>query len=254
MDLGLKGRVAVVTGSSQGIGKATAERFAREGARVAVTYCRHQHEAEALVAAMRANGTDACALFLDLGNTDSVRAAIDSTISRWGAVDILVNNAVEWSRVAELSKVPFEDASPSDWQALTRANVEGAYTAIQAVLPSMRRKGWGRILNVSAVLVEEGKIGLAWYGAAKAALHGLTASLAKEVGAAGILVNVVMPGFTLTENVTRRFSPEALAKNAGTVFIRRLPRADEVASVIVFLCSSENTLITGEIIRPTGGR
>jgi NAD(P)-dependent dehydrogenase (short-subunit alcohol dehydrogenase family) len=254
MDLGLTGRVAIVTGGSHGIGRATAEQFAREGARVAITYRRHKEEAETLVDSLRSAGTDACASFLDLAEAASIREAVATTQERWGRIDALVNNAVEWQQGPVLATVPFEDLPSAEWERLIRTNIEGVYSAMQAVLPAMKARGWGRIVTVSSVWAEEGMPGFAWSATAKSALHGLNHTIAKEAGPAGILANIVAPGLTATEGVHANFPGDALKRQARGVCIRRLPRPDEVASVIVFLCSAENRVITGEVVRPTGGR
>ena len=254
MNLGLGGRVAIVTGGSPGIGIATAERLACEGARVAITYCRHRDKAETLVKTLQAGGTDACAFFMDLAVPASIQATVDGTLARWRRIDVLVNNAAEWPRDPALGTVPFEDMPPTDWQCLLRTNLEGAYRAMQAVLPSMKERGWGRIVTVSSLWAEEGMPGFAWYAAAKAGLHGLNQSVAREAGPSGILANIVMPALTTTEDLPPAISASLPQRDPRSFSIHRPPRPDEVACVIAFLCSAENRVITGEIVRPTGGR
>jgi len=124
--------------------------------------------------------------------------------------------------------------------------------AIQEVLPYMRRQRWGRIVNISSAVAADGYVGGATYGAAKAALHGLTRSLAKELAPEGILTNVVMPALTLTENV-RQSMPEIVEQVAKVSPIRHVPSPEEVASVIVFVASAVNTTINGDVIRVSGG-
>ena len=135
---------------------------------------------------------------------------------------------------------------------MLRGNLEGAHLAIQAVLPSMRRNQWGRIVNVSSAVAADGYPGAATYGAAKAGLHGMTRTLAKELAPYGILTNVVMPGLTLTESV-RQSMPEMVEQAAKLSPIRHVPSPEEVASVIVFVASAANTTINGEVIRANGG-
>ncbi|HEY2105286.1 MAG TPA: SDR family oxidoreductase [Candidatus Binataceae bacterium] len=251
MELGLKDRVALVTGSSRGIGRATAELLAREGARVAVTYHTLRERGETVAAGIRERGGDAFAIQLDISSDRSIRDAVAAAVARWGKIDILINNAIHGGERAVVQSL-FEDVPDDQWRSLLRGNFEGAHVAIGAVLPHMRRQRWGRIVNVSSVVAADGFPGGATYGAAKAALHGLTRTLAKELAPEGILTNVVMPGLTLTEAV-RRSMPEAVEQAAKVLPIRHVPSSEEVASVIVFVASAANTVINGEVIRANGG-
>lgn len=253
MDLGLAGRVAVVTGSSQGIGRASALLLGSEGARVAVTYHRERDRALAVADEIENGGGEAVATQLDLASADSVSQAVGTALERWGRVDVLVNNAVYWGDRMPWEAPLFEELAPEEWRAYFRVNFEGAYSAVQAVLPSMRSRGFGRIVSVSSGVAADGFPGGAPYGAAKAALHGLTKTLSKELAPAGILVNVVMPSATLTERMVARLPAKVLEMSAKASPLRRLPRPDEVAAAIVYLCSGANTAITGEIVRVGGG-
>jgi NAD(P)-dependent dehydrogenase (short-subunit alcohol dehydrogenase family) len=251
MELGLKDRVALVTGSSRGIGRATAEMLAREGARVAITYHSQRERAEEVAAGIRARGGDALVAQLDIGSDQTIRAAVDAAGERWGKIDILINNAIHGG-AGVLMQQRFEDVPEKLWRELLRGNFEGAHFAIGAVLPYMRPQQWGRIVNISSVVAAEGYPGGGTYGAAKAALHGLTRTLAKELGPEGILTNVVMPGLTATELV-RELMPQAVEQTAKLSPIRHVPTPEEVASVIVFVASAANTTINGEVIRVNGG-
>jgi 3-oxoacyl-[acyl-carrier protein] reductase len=253
MNLGLDERVVVVTGSSRGIGKAAARLFAAEGAKVAVTYRSNRTEAEAVVAAIGRAGGQAMALPLDLASVSSIQAASSASLARWGRIDVLVNNAVHWGARRPWEAPRFEALPAHEWQEILRVNVEGAYAAIQAVVPSMRARGWGRIVNVSSGVAVDGVPGTGPYAAAKAALHGLTRTLAKELGPDGILVNVVMPGLTLTERNAAELPAAAREQMEKASPIRRLLAPEEVVPLIVFLCSAMNTAVTGEIIRASGG-
>ena len=253
MDLGITGRVALVTGSSRGIGKAAALLFGRERARVAVTFHEHANQADAVVEEITRSGGEALAVALDLGSSESVQMAVRTICDRWGGIDILVNNAVHWGKRAPWETPPFEELPAAEWQDVVRTNVEGAYSVLQAVVPFMRARGWGRVVNVSSGVAVDGLPGGGPYAAAKSALHGLTRTLAKELGPAGILVNVVMPGLTLTERNATQIPEAAREQIARTSPIRRLLPPDEVVPTIVFLCSAMNTAVTGEIIRASGG-
>ncbi len=252
MDLGLRGKIALVTGSSSGIGRATAELFGREGVRVAVTYATGLDRAEATAASIRENGGEACVVAFDLASIESIRAAISSVEDRWGSIEILVNNAVAWGLRLPSQAPAFERLSSLEWREGLRTNIEGTYAAIQTVLPAMRKRHWGRIVNVSSLAAGDGLAGTGWYSAAKAATHGLTRTLAREVGHDGVLANVVMPGLTMTSRVSKM--PTAVHERAiAASAIGRVLLPTDIASVIVFLCSVANTVVTGQIIRASGG-
>jgi NAD(P)-dependent dehydrogenase (short-subunit alcohol dehydrogenase family) len=253
MDLGFKERVVLITGGSRGIGRAAALSFAREQARVAITWHRDEAAAQAVVAEMERGGAEALAVPLSLDSPDTIHRAVERTVERWGRLDALVNNAVQWGTRLPFDMPPFEELPIDEWRQLLRANGEGHYVAIQAALPALRRNGWGRIVNVSSGIAVDGFVGAGPYAAAKASLHGLTRTLAKELGPAGILVNVVMPGFTLTERNAARFPREMQEQAAKASPIRRLLPPEEVVPTIVFLASAANTAVTGEIVRASGG-
>lgn len=253
MDLGLEQRVALVTGGSQGIGQATAMAFAREGARVAITYRHNKAKAERVVKDIIDRGGEGIAVPLDLADDDSIAAAIEVVMARYRRVDVLVNNAVEWGKRRPDSFTAFEDISPEEWRSILRSNVEGHFTVTQAVLPSMRSHKWGRIVNVSSGLAVNGIPGSSAYSAAKAALHGMTRALYRELAPAGIFVNVVMPGATMTDHIREVVSPAVLDQLAKASPLGRLPSPDEVAPTIVFLGSPANATVNGEIILSSGG-
>ncbi len=253
MDLGLDGRVVLVTGGSRGIGRAAALAFGREGARVALTFHSDRERAETVVAELRAMGVDAFALPMALDNHESIRTAIATVVDSWSQIDVLVNNAVQWGTRAPWESPSFEEVDPAYWRPLFEVNLEGHYRAIQCVVPGMRKRAWGRIVNVSSGIAADGLPGAGPYGAAKAALHGLTRTLAKELGPIGILTNVVMPGLTLTERNRDRIPAERRDAMARTSPIRRLLTPEEVVLTIVFLGSAANTAIIGEVIRVSGG-
>jgi len=254
MELGLKGRVAMITGGTRGIGRAVAMSFAREGAHVALTYKSDRARAERVAEEMRAPGGHVLATRLELGDHDSIRNAVASIIEQWERIDVLVNNAVEWGDRGPFEMPPFEHIDPGYWRPLLQANLDGHFAVMQAVLPSMRARSWGRIVNVSSTIANDGMAGVPHYAAAKAGLHGLTRTLAKEVGPAGILVNVVMPGLTLTERNLKQI-PDATREHLGRAApIGRLLTPEEVARPIVFLGSAANCSITGAVVRASGGR
>lgn len=253
MDLGLAERVVVITGSSQGIGAATAESFGREGAHVAVTYRSNREKADAVVNRIRNAGGDAFACQLELASFDSIRSAVDTVRERWGRIDILVNNAMDWGARTLGAALPFDQLPSSEWQPLLRINIEGTYAVIQAALPAMKERQWGRILNVSSTVASDGAAGSGWYSMAKAALHGLTRSLSHELDPFGILINAVLPGPTLTERVAAQSRAARGGASVPAAPRRRLLAPNDTASIIVFLCSAANTGVTGALIPVTGG-
>jgi 3-oxoacyl-[acyl-carrier protein] reductase len=253
MDLGLHDRVALVTGGARGIGRAAALRLGQAGARVAVSYRHDRDRAEALVWELRAGGHDAFSVYLDLASRPAVEAAVAATAQRWGRIDVLVQNAVRWPARPLDDGVLFESVRPDEWGAVLRVNIDGALAALRAVVPHMKALGWGRIVNVSSAIAVDGLPGCGSYAAAKATLHGLTEELAREHGKDGILANVVMPGLTITERSAAFLPAEVCDRLAHGGPIRGLLRPDEVAATIVFLCSTQNSAITGAVIRTSGG-
>lgn len=253
MDLGLKGRVALVTGSSHGIGRATALLFAQEGAHVAITYLSNVDQGESVAAAVRGAGVDAMVLPFDLASEESIRSAVSAVVDRWGRIDVLVNNAVQWAPARPSSDARFDDEYPiEDVRAHLRANVEGTLAATQAAVAVMQQNRWGRVVTVSSGLAVHGMPGAAGYAAAKSALHGLTRSLFTEPAPEGILVNVVMADLTLTERAKANVPPQSLEQAARSSPLRRPPTPEEVARTIVFLASAANTTVHGEIVLSSG--
>lgn len=248
MELGLAGRVVLVTGASSAIGRATALAFADEGARIAVGYHTNRDAADDTVAMARRRGAHAIAWPLDLGRPDSLHAAVEDAREQLGPVDVLVNNAVQWPSWPEPGEL-FETAPPRRVASSVEANLVGPYLLARAVVGDMRERGWGRIVNVSTGLVEDGFPGNVSYVAAKAGLHGLTRVMSRELAAAGILTNVVMPGFTPAD---KQMPPHLLDKAREAAATRRVTHPDDVARMIVFLCSAANTNTTGEAVRTDG--
>ena len=245
--------VVLVTGSSSGIGRATAIAFGREGARVAVTYHTNRKGAEETARLVEQAGGEAMVVHYDLNDGARIKAAVDSTVERWERIHVLVNNAVQWGGGSPDGRTVFEDVPPDAWQTMLQTTLAGVYQTIQATLPAMRLAPWGRIINISSTVAEDGLPGAGAYAAAKSGLHGLTKVLAAELGAANILSNVVMPGMTLTERASEVIPHTIREQVAGGTPTRRLTKPEEVASLIVFLGSAANGHVNGEAIRVTGG-
>ena len=252
MDLGLNGKTVLVTGSSSGIGRATAIAFGKEGAQVAVTYHKNQQGAEETAQKVVEAGGKAIVVHYDLADRDSIRSCLESIQTEWDALHVLVNNAVQNEHLAP-SRKSFEEEPIELWEAMLRSSLEGAVYTIQCALPLMRKSGWGRIISVSSDAMD-GWPGLGAYATAKAGLEGLTRTLKVELGPANILSNVVMPGFVLTEANQQRVPAEYQEQIKQHTPTRQLVMPDDLANVIVFLGSQANRQITGEVIRVTGGR
>jgi NAD(P)-dependent dehydrogenase (short-subunit alcohol dehydrogenase family) len=253
MNLHLEDRVVFVTGGSSGIGRACAIAFGREGARVALSYFSDRAAAEATAAEISPSGEGALIVRLDLGDKSTIEAAAQTILARWGNIDVLINNAVPHSEYGFRHSPAFENLPAEHWQRVTRHALDGIFQTTQYVLPGMRGRRWGRIVLVSSEVAEIGLPGLAAYGTAKAALTGLCRSLARELGPAGILVNVVMPGLVATEKILRE-TPDALLDGASRRSASgRLSTPEDVAAAIVFLASGANGNITGEVVRVSGG-
>jgi len=252
MDLGLKDKTVLVTGSSSGIGRATAIAFGAEGAQVAVTYHKNQKGAEETAGKVVDAGGKAIVAHYDLADRDSIRATMEHIQKEWDLLHVLVNNAVQNDHLAP-SRKSFEDEPIELWEAMLRSSLEGAAYTIQRALPLMRKSGWGRIISVSSDAVD-GWPGLGAYATAKAGLEGLTRTLMMELGPANILSNIVMPGFVYTEGNQKKVPAEYQDQIRQHTPTRQLVTPDDLANVIVFLGSQANRQIIGEVIRVTGGR
>ncbi|MFL5906150.1 MAG: SDR family NAD(P)-dependent oxidoreductase [Solirubrobacterales bacterium] len=244
MDTGLRDKVAVVTGASGGIGSATAAAFGGEGARVALTYKGNREGAES-VARRIDDESEAMVVPLSLEEPASIESAMSAIADRWGGIDVLVANAVRWPQ-ARADEGRAERLPLSEWRESLRTNLEGTVATVNAALPFMRERNWGRIVLISSSVADEGQPGPNPYGVGKAALWGLARQLAWDVGRDGILVNVVGAGFTVTERNLANFGDEVRESVSSRIPSGRLSSPEEVANLVVFLASRANGNITGE--------
>ncbi len=243
----LTGKAAIVTGSSLGIGSATALYLAQCGADVAVNYRKHADEANALADQIRAEGRKALAIKCDVSNHDEVGKMVELVVSEFGKLDILVNNAgVNWDGV--IWKMTEEQ-----WDTVLDTDLKGYFSFIRAVAPHFRTQKSGRIVNVTSINGMRGKFGQANYSAAKAGIIGLTKAVAKELGRASVNVNAVAPGMILTDMMAD-LPDDVKQKAVDETVLARLGTPEECASVIAFLCSEESRHITGEVIKIDGGQ
>lgn len=248
MNLGLQGKHVLVTGASSNIGRATAVVFGAEGAHVAVGYHRNEAGARQTAAQVEQAGGKASTVRLDLADQTTIEHAAQQVTADFGGVDVLVNNAVAWPGFPQAGEL-FETAPVQRMRASLDANLLGHYLLSRALVGSMREQGWGRVVNISTGLVEDGFAGSAAYLTAKAGLHGLTRTMSRELASAGILTNLVMAGFVVGE---REIPDEMLKTVAAAAATGRTTTATEVANLVVFLCSQANTHVTGELIRADG--
>lgn len=254
MDLQLNGTACFVTGGSSGIGRATALTLAAEGARVAISYRSNKDAAHDVADRIRSLGGEAYTVWMELDDLDSVDTAVRSVIDHWDGLDVLVGNAVQWGGGDFDSRATrVEDSPVDDWQRMLRGNLEGNFRAVQAAAPALRSSEHGRVILISSDLAERGIPGSWHYSAAKAGLHGLVAGLTGDLGTDGVLVNVVMPGITLTDGHHPVIPDEMLAEIAKRHPAGRLPTVEDVAATIAFLSSRRSRATTGEIVRVNGG-
>jgi 3-oxoacyl-[acyl-carrier protein] reductase len=242
MQIDLSGRVALITGSTRGIGREIAATLGRCGAKVAVV----GREQERAAAAAAAIGGGAQGFACDVADTAQVARLVEGVESAFGSLDILVNNA---GLTRDNLLLRLKD---DDWDAVLDANLKGAFAAIRAAARGMMKRRWGRIINITSVVGITGNKGQANYAASKAGLIGLTKSAAKELASRNILVNAIAPGFIETD-MTAALTPEARATLAGQIPLERLGTPADVAAAVAFLASEHASYITGQVLVVDGG-
>lgn len=243
----LDGRTALVTGSSRGIGMATATVMARHGADVVVN-CRQTLDlAERLAGRIRAVGRRALAIQADVTDREQVQRVVDTIIAEWGRIDILVNN------VGHAYYYRIETLEPEEWYRGVDENLTSQIYCAQAVLPRMLEQGWGRIVNISSISAQRGSpSGDVTYSACKAGILALTKTLARQYAAEGITVNAVAPGI-IDAGMTESMPAGRRAQVMATVPMGRMGRAEEIGEVVAFLASDRASYVTGQMIAVNGG-
>jgi 3-oxoacyl-[acyl-carrier protein] reductase len=244
----LDGKVAIVTGASRGIGRAIAERYATEGARVVVNYVGGQATAEAVVAGIVAGGGDAIAVKADVSKSADVASLVAATMDRYGRIDILVNNA------GIMVTKAFLDTTEDEWDRTIAINLKGPYLCSKAVAPIMTAQGGGTIINMSSNsgLYHPSAMKYAEYVVSKAGLNGLTKALALALGPQ-ISVNAICPGWIRTD-MLEAIDEEVQQRILEETALRRWGTPDDIAASAVFLASADASFITGELLIVAGGR
>jgi len=250
----LNGKIAVVTGSAMGIGRATALKFAAEGAKAVV--CDVMADpGQAVVDEIAAAGGEAFFVSLDVTSGESVRGMVDAVLKRWGRIDVLVNNA-GITRDAMLVKIKdgelVDQMSETAFDAVINVNLKGVFLCTQAVAPVMIRQGAGVILNAASVVGIYGNFGQTNYVATKSGVIGMTKVWAREMGRKGIRVNAVAPGFILTDMV-KKMPEKVLDSMREKVPVNRLGEPEDVANVYAWLASDEASYVNGTVISVDGG-
>ncbi|MBV8478235.1 MAG: 3-oxoacyl-[acyl-carrier-protein] reductase [Acidobacteria bacterium] len=239
------GRVALVTGASEGIGRASALELAKAGAAVALC-ARNQQKLNALGEEIRAGGGSALCVVIDVSDEEQIKGGVKAVIAHFGKIDVLVNNAgINHDRLLMRMK-------RSDWDSVLNTNLTSAYLCAQQVVGSMLKQRWGRIINISSVFGQMGQAGQANYASSKAGLIGLTMALAREFASRNITANAVAPGFIDTRMTAAM--PEEFKQNALQLIpLGRVGKPEDVAHAVCFLASEEASYITGHVLNVNGG-
>lgn len=257
MDLGLRGRVAIVTGSSQGIGKAIAFGLSQEGGRVSLCARNERQLNETAEEIRSATGVDVCPVRADLTKEDDIRKLVTTTVEAFGRIDILVNNT------GGPPSTTFLETSEDQWRDAVRLLLMSVVTTCLEVIPHMQERKWGRIINMTSFVAKQPVERLVLSNALRAGIFGLSKTLSNELASNGILVNAVSPGWTLTKRVEEL--AKAQSKATGKTYedivkawesqipLKRLAQPKEIADLVVFLASERASYITGAVIQVDGG-
>lgn len=245
----LKGKAAIVTGAAQGIGAAYAKALAGEGAKVCIT---DVGDCSGVRDGILAQGGEAIAVKADVTDAASVRALVDETVRAFGGLDILINNAAVFGKLAIR---PFTEIASAEWDQVAAVNVRGVFECCKAAVPEMRKRGGGRIVNVASATVFKGAPLLLHYVASKGAVVALTRSLAREVGPDNITVNCIAPGLVISESIAANpsYGHEFVSANTATRALKREAAPGDMIGPMVFLCSDESAFMTGQTVVVDGG-
>ncbi|HZP63485.1 MAG TPA: 3-oxoacyl-[acyl-carrier-protein] reductase [Terriglobales bacterium] len=243
--MSLSGRVALVTGASQGIGRACALKLAQAGAAVALA-ARNQQKLEEVAQRITDSDGKAAVFPVDIANEDQIKSAFKAALGQFGKIDVLVNNAgITHDQLVMRMK-------RADWDSVINTNLTSAYLCIQQVVSSMLKQRWGRIINITSIFGQMGQAGQANYASSKAGLIGLTMAIAREVGSRNITCNAVAPGFIETA-MTATLSEELRQSALKNIPLGRLGTPEDVANSVAFLASEEAAYVTGHVLSVNGG-
>ncbi len=245
----LDDRVAIVTGAAQGIGAAYARGMAAEGASVVVNDI---SDPAPLVAEITAAGGKAIGIVADVSDQNSVDAMVRQTVGTFGKIDVLVNNAALFGHL-KMSK--FEDIPEDEWDAVMRVNIRGVWQVSKAVVAEMRKRKYGKIVNIASGTVFKGTPMMLHYVSSKGAIVAMSRAMAREVGDDNICVNIIAPGLTESENVAEadQWTDERLDGNAASRCIVRRETPEDLVGTVIFLSSQESDFITGQVLVVDGG-
>jgi NAD(P)-dependent dehydrogenase (short-subunit alcohol dehydrogenase family) len=242
----LKGRIAIVTGAARGIGFASAEKLAENGASVVLGDVNEPLVQEA-AGRLKAKGYEALAVRMDVGRNDSIREAIAAAVKAFGGIDIVVNNA------GILSALSIEEMTREEWDKVLNVNLGGTFFVIQAALPFLKKSQNPRIINVSSLTGRNGGFeGSMCYAASKGGVISITRGMARRLAPFNITVNAVCPGPTETE-ILKGYTPEAQERQRNVSLLRRLGQPEEIAAAVFYLASTEAAFVTGAMLDVNGG-
>lgn len=247
------GRVILVTGASRGIGAAIARAFAAEGGFVVVNYLRNEASADEVVQACKAAGGDAWALRADVNDPAQVQAMVAQVLAELGRIDVLVNNAFAPYRFDPEQRKRFWETEWADYQTQFDGAVRATWNVCQAVLPHMRQRAQGCIVNLASDLVERPVVAYHDYATAKSALVGFSRNLAAELGPLGIRVNCVAPGLVYPTDASRATKEDVKETIVAQTPLRRIARPEDVAGPVLFLASDWSRFMTGQVLLVDGG-
>jgi 3-oxoacyl-[acyl-carrier protein] reductase len=246
----LTGRTVIVTGGGKGIGKVYAQEFARAGARVVAADI-DSDAAEAVVRALAAEGRDALAVTTDVSDAESTQAMARATLDRFGAIDVLINNA---SLMSALPRRSWLEIPLDEWDRVMAVNLRGLFLCCRAVFPAMREQKGGKIVNISSSRVWDGTPNRLHYTTSKAGVIGFTRALARELGEFGITVNAVTPGLTLSDTQLASSSDNYLAVASANRALGRPQYPADLVGAVMFLSSAASDFITGQTVNVDGGK
>jgi len=246
--MNLRGKVALVTGASRGIGRAIALAFAEKGCNVGINFVRNREKALETLRMVKERGAEGILLQADVSKYDQVKQMVDKLVEKFGRIDILVNNAGITSPLK-----PIEEITDEEWDRIMNINLKGAFNCCKAVIPYMIKQGGGKIINISSSAgLRGGRLTSVPYAASKAGLHGLTFTLAHQLAKYNILVNAIAPRLIKTEILEQSgMNSEFIEKQVKSIPVGRMGEPEEVAHAVIFL--AENDYITATIIPVCGG-